>query len=256
MPPKKGGTPTVAYVAKCSKCTKKHGPPLHEACRALLNTDPENQSEGVNPDDRDSDDNHVDDQLGYENLLGTASGGPSGQAGNHAVTQVITQDTASGSPSGQAGNNAVFPGTTSGGPGGQASSNVVSQRDDVLAAQLASMASAISVLASRYEATRSELGQLRVEVAATRTLPRAPAVSQQAASASVSDPTFIPSVASLRGDPVLAAQADQLVADLGTHTSGNGPSLNNVKRGLVRSGGDLAPLVKTPWPQDHIVGSG
>jgi hypothetical protein len=256
MPPKKGGTPTVAYVAKCSKCTKKHGPPLHEVCLALLATDLDNQSEGVNPDDRDSDDNHPDDQLGNEeNLLGTASGGPSGQAGNHAVTQVVTQDTASGSPSGQAGNNAVFQGTTIGGPGGQAGSNVVSQRDDVVAAQLASIASAINILASRYEATRSELGELRAEVAATRALPRAPA-AVQAASASVSDATFIPSVASLRGDPVLAAQADQLVEDLGAHTSGNGPSLSNVKRGLVRSGGDLAPLVKTPWPQDHIVGSG
>jgi hypothetical protein len=92
-------------------------------------------------------------------------------------------------------------------------------------------------------------------VAVTRTLPRALAVLQ-AASASVSEPAFIPSVSSLRGDPVLAAQADQLVADLGTHTSGNSPSLNNVKRGLVRSGGDLAPIVKTLWPQDHIVGSG
>jgi hypothetical protein len=104
----------------------------------------------------------------------------------------------------------------------------VSQRDDAVAAQLASMASAINVLASRYEATRSELGELRAEVAATRTLPRAPAVLQ-AAPSSLSEPIFIPSVSSLRGDPVLAAQAGQLVADLGAHTSGNSPSLNNVK---------------------------
>jgi hypothetical protein len=162
MPPKKVGTPTVAYVAKCTKCTKKHGPPLHEACLALLAKELENQSDGTQLDDRDSDDNHADDQAATdENLLGTASGGPSEQAGNHAVTQVVTQDTASGSPSGQAGNNAVFQGTTSGGPGGQAGSNVVSQRDDRVAAQLASMASTINVLASRYEATRSDLGELR-----------------------------------------------------------------------------------------------
>jgi hypothetical protein len=117
------------------------------------------------------------------------------------------------------------------------------------------MASAISALASRIEATQSEVGALRAEVAASRTLTRA-LVDSQPVLASVSAPAFIPSVSSLRGDTVLVAQADQLVADLGTHTPGNGPSLSNVKRGLVRSGGDLAPLVKTPWPQNHIVGSG
>jgi hypothetical protein len=100
-----------------------------------------------------------------------------------------------------------------------------------------------------------EVGALRVEVAASRTFTRPPADTQPV-SASVSAPTFIPSVSSHWGDPVLAAQADQLVTYLGTHMSGNSPSLSNVKRGLVRSGGDLAPSVKTPWPQDHIVGSG
>jgi hypothetical protein len=238
-PPKKGGTPTVAYVAKCTKCTKKHSPPLHKACLALLATDPEN------PDERDSDENLIDDPVGSDALLlGTASGGPSGQAGNYAAAQGVNQDTASGSPSGQAGNNAVSQGTTSSGPGGQAGNNVVSQRDDAVAAQLASMASAINALMSRYEATQSEVGALRAEVAASRTLTRAPA-NAHSVSASVSTPAFIPSVSSLRGDPILAAQADQLVADLGTHTAGNSRSLSNVKRGLVRSGGDLAPLVKT-----------
>jgi outer membrane murein-binding lipoprotein Lpp len=255
MPSKKGSTPTVAYVAKCSKCTKKHGPPLHEACLALLAADPE-KSDVLNPDERDSDENLIDDPVGNDDLLlGTGSGGQTGQAGNHAVAQGINQDTVSGSPSGQASSNAVIRGTTSGGPGGQAGSNVVSQRDDAVATQLASMASAISTLASRYEATQSEVGALRAEVAASRTIARAPADSQPI-SASVSVPTHISSISSLRGDPVLAAQADQLVADLGTHTSGNSPSLSNVKWGLVRSVGDLEPLVKTPWPQDHIVGSG
>jgi hypothetical protein len=93
---------------------------------------------------------------------------------------------------------------------------------------------------------------LRAEIASSRTFTRTPAVIQAAASG-VGEPTFIPSVTTLRGDPVLAAQADQLLADLGSHLTGNGPSLNNVKRGLVRSGWDLAPIVKTPWPQEHIV---
>jgi hypothetical protein len=162
MPPKKGGTPTVAYVAKCSKCMKKHGPPLHEACLALLATDPDNQSDVLNPDERDSDENLIDDPVSSDDLLlGTASGGPSGQAGNYAAAQGVNQETASGSPSGQAGSNAVSQGITRGGPGGQAGNNVVSQRDDAVAAQLASMASAINALTSRYEATQSEVGALR-----------------------------------------------------------------------------------------------
>jgi hypothetical protein len=161
---------------------------------------------------------------------------------------VFTQDTASGSSSGQAGNNAVTQNATSGGPFGQAGSHVVFQRNDAVAAQLQSMATAMNALASSYESTRVEVAELRAEVMASRTTSRATAVS-------VSEPAFLPSISNLRGDPVLAAQADQLVADLGTHTPGNGPSLNNVKRGLVRSRGDLS-IVKTPWPQDHIVGSG
>jgi hypothetical protein len=90
-----------------------------------LATDPDNQSDVVNPDDRDSDD-HVGSK---DMLLGTASGGPSGQVGNHAVTQVITQDTASG-------NNAVIQNATSGGLNGQAGSHVVFQRDDAVVSQL------------------------------------------------------------------------------------------------------------------------
>jgi hypothetical protein len=53
------------------------------------------------------------------------------------------------------------------------------------------------------------------------------------------------------------AQAEQLVADVETNITGNCVSSNtNVKRGLVRAGGDLAPKVKTAWPQDYILGSG
>jgi hypothetical protein len=103
MPPKKGGTQTVAYVAKCNKCSKKHWPPSHEVCMALLTTDPDNQSDVVNPDDWDSDENQSDDHVGTDDML-HVSGGPSGEAGNHAVTQMVTQDTASR----QAGSNAVI----------------------------------------------------------------------------------------------------------------------------------------------------
>jgi hypothetical protein len=50
---------------------------------------------------------------------------------------------------------------------------------------------------------------------------------------------FIPSITSLRRDP-----AEQLVADVGKNIAGKSVSFN-VERGLVRSGGDLAPKVQT-----------
>jgi hypothetical protein len=45
MPPKKDKTPTLAasYVAKCTRCGRKHGPPLNDLCLALL---PAEQPEG------------------------------------------------------------------------------------------------------------------------------------------------------------------------------------------------------------------
>jgi hypothetical protein len=90
------------------------------------------------------------------------------------------------------------------------------------------MATAMNALASRYQSTRSEVVEFRVEIAATRTVTRAPAVVQ-ATVGGLSELAYIPSVSNLRGDPVLAAQAAQLVADLRAHTSGNGPSLNSVE---------------------------
>jgi hypothetical protein len=36
MPPKKNNNTTLAYVAKCNKCGKKHAPPLHEGCLQLF----------------------------------------------------------------------------------------------------------------------------------------------------------------------------------------------------------------------------
>jgi hypothetical protein len=38
--------------------------------------------------------------------------------------------------------------------------------------------------------------------------------------------------------------------------SGIKPCSSTLKRGLIRSGGDLSPIVGTPWPQDYVLGSG
>jgi hypothetical protein len=45
MPPKKVPTVATSYVAKCSRCGKKHGPPLHKACLSLQVID-EDEREG------------------------------------------------------------------------------------------------------------------------------------------------------------------------------------------------------------------
>jgi hypothetical protein len=67
---------------------------------------------------------------------------------------------------------------------------------------------------------------------------------------------FIPTIASLRADPLLAAQAEQLADEVTTNVAGNSPLVYSLKRGIVRCGGDLAPRVKVPWPQDFVLGSG
>jgi hypothetical protein len=67
---------------------------------------------------------------------------------------------------------------------------------------------------------------------------------------------FIPTIASLRADPQLAAQAEQLADEVTSNVAGNSPLVYSLKRGIVRCGGDLAPKVKVPWPQDYVLGSG
>jgi hypothetical protein len=72
----------------------------------------------------------------------------------------------------------------------------------------------------------------------------------------LSQAAFIPTIASLRADPQLAVQAEQLAADVSSEVAGNSPMVYSMKRGIVRCGGDLAPKVKVPWPQDYVLGSG
>jgi hypothetical protein len=36
MPPKKTPTVAAAQITKCTKCLKKHAPPLHDDCLALV----------------------------------------------------------------------------------------------------------------------------------------------------------------------------------------------------------------------------
>jgi hypothetical protein len=52
MPPKKDSKTVVgAYTAKCTKCGKKHAPPLKDVCLALIDPAEDNGEVHINPDD-------------------------------------------------------------------------------------------------------------------------------------------------------------------------------------------------------------
>jgi hypothetical protein len=63
----------------------------------------------------------------------------------------------------------------------------------------------------------------------------------------------VPRLENLRLDQSLSRQANNLVDTLDNSVQGND---RYSKQGWARSGGELAPLVPTPWPQDHVIGQG
>jgi hypothetical protein len=63
-------------------------------------------------------------------------------------------------------------------------------------------------------------------------------------------------LADMRKDDTLAAQASKMVEKLDLSGLGAYSYSKAMKRGWARAGGEDAPLVPTPWPQDHIIGHG
>jgi hypothetical protein len=138
-----------------------------------------------------------------------------------------------------------------------------------VAPQLRSVESVIAGLATLFQSTRNEVAELRSVVSANQAavtnliasvglVPQGHSVVTsgstvtQAQGASVSNGSVAgvgvsqPTLSSLRADAQLAAQAEQLVVDASNSVSGIRPSSNTLKRGLIRSGGDLSPIVGTP----------
>jgi hypothetical protein len=63
--------------------------------------------------------------------------------------------------------------------------------------------------------------------------------------------SLTPSLAEWKADRVLVAQAQQLVDDVAFSRSGmDNYNIRNLKRGLFRSVGDIAPSRRVLWPQD------
>jgi hypothetical protein len=67
----------------------------------------------------------------------------------------------------------------------------------------------------------------------------------------------IPTLNQLRQDPTMMAQANRMVERVEAASLGaNGYNNKSLKRGVARAGGEDAPLVPTPWPQDFVIGYG
>jgi hypothetical protein len=68
------------------------------------------------------------------------------------------------------------------------------------------------------------------------------------------DTGLVPSLAELRADTQLAGQAEKLVDNIQGGIEGKTLNLSSGynKRGWVRAGGETAPSLRMPWPQDYI----
>jgi hypothetical protein len=229
MPPKKDKVITLVapYVAKCTRCGKKHRAPLNELCVALL---PNKQP------DEDLQNNEVEED---SSLLPVPDG--QAQAVNKGASTSV--ETAAGKDA----------------------------HERAVTAQLVNMAASLASLSAMFLETRNEVAQLKAagdsvsqnSVSSQPSLVPAPALVLPPVSElpthtgnQTSQQAFIPTIASLRADSQLAAQAEQLAADVTSNVAGNSPMVYSLKRGIVCCGGDLAPEVKAPWPQYYVLGSG
>jgi hypothetical protein len=109
-------------------------------------------------------------------------------------------------------------------PAGQVPKNHTGA-DDPVALQLQSMATAITGLAALFQSTSGDVVEMRAELVSLRATPPAAAAAASIPTpppvlSQVAPQTFAPTIANLRVDANLAAQAEQLVADLSSNISG------------------------------------
>jgi hypothetical protein len=132
--------------------------------------------------------------------------------------------------------------------------------------------SVVSDLASRVDATQRRLDNLQLSVplpqatdtGALMPSPSSGAISKRPActsgyscAASADSQGSVPSLQDLRADPRAVAQATSMVDSMDTAIQGiNNSNIRALRRGWSRPGGDNAPRVAVPWPQDFIIGHG
>jgi hypothetical protein len=78
--------------------------------------------------------------------------------------------------------------------------------------------------------------------------------SGHSCAASADIPGSLPNLQDLRADARAVAQANIMVDSMDTTIQGN--NVRALRRGWSRPGGDNAPRVAIPWPQDFIIGHG
>jgi hypothetical protein len=138
----------------------------------------------------------------------------------------------------------------------------------------------VSDLVSRVDSTQRQLDSLQLASAATVStdqasadldhyrsqgaIPKRPAECASAScSADHQAATFVvdnqvPSLSQMRCNPNAVRQATHIVDSMDAGPSGT-TSINSIKtlrRGWSRQGGDFAPRVVVPWPQDFVLGAG
>jgi hypothetical protein len=97
-------------------------------------------------------------------------------------------------------------------------------------------------------------------------IPRCSAAGASTSYSSASEPdqhsgavhNYMPTLPELHADQSAVQQAAKLVdcMDLGATSTTNIISSKTMRRGWTRQGGDFAPRVNIPWPQDFILGTG
>jgi hypothetical protein len=140
---------------------------------------------------------------------------------------------------------------------------------DVHADTLSQILSVVSLLACKVEATQQQVAVLQADRQLLHKSQGAiPRTQKSGDQASAPPPgASMPRLDFLQSDAMLSAQAASLVDNLDPGVSGSNKSSVNIisnisngngstKRGWARPGGDNAPKVCTPWPQDFVVGHG
>jgi hypothetical protein len=139
--------------------------------------------------------------------------------------------------------------------------------NSIMKDSLATLITIVSSLATRMDAQQDQLNQIQggiqpavdpvMPTAATGAIPKRPQLPQPCAWEALSGPPPQPDLAALRADPTAVAHASHLVDALDIGPSGNANStFKSMKRGWARPGGESAPRVPVPWPQDFVIGQG
>jgi hypothetical protein len=131
----------------------------------------------------------------------------------------------------------------------------------IMTDSLATLITVVSMLAARMDAQQQQLNQMQggtqpaadsvVPTAATGTIPKRSQILQPCDWEALSGPPPQPDLATLRDDPTAMAHASHLVDALDIGPSGNSNStFKAMKRGWARPGGESAPRIPVPWPQE------